>query len=353
MTSDQLGQLTADEFAALLPRLSAHQRAALLDAERRNGQALVEGAAPRFRGIGLVELRQRPRPSYVVDGYLQADSVAVLEGLDGTYKTFLALAWAHCVALGRDWFGRPVRQGRVLYLLGEGSRGLPKRADAWQIVHLHERQDVPDLVFVVDEMPQLWKGDASAVIAANPGPFVLVVTDTLARAMVGGNENLQQDMGLYVDGCDQLRRAYEGACVLNLRHLNASGSTRGSSALPGAIATKLRLEREGSSRVVTLSVRKQRDDEPLLPVQLTARSVELSTLDDRGRAETSLVLDAETRAGTGAGSKEAIRPRSGPPSSVLSTPCRPSIRPSPGRASATGGRPRGRPNRPSRTPVQV
>jgi hypothetical protein len=272
-------EIALEKAELLLYELSEHRR---------------QDARRRFAGLSLAELRQRPKPSYVVDGYLQADSVALMEGVDGSYKTFLALGWAHSVALGRSWFGRTVQQGRVLYLLGEGGRGLPRRADAWQIANLGARRDVEDLVFVVDEMPQLWKGDASLVIAANPGPFVLIVADTLARSMVGGNENLQQDMGLHIDACDQLRRAYDGACVLNLHHLNASGGTRGSTSLPGAIDTKLRLTREGATRIVTLAMPKQREDDTQPPLQLVARTVELGTVDDRGRPETSLVLESET-----------------------------------------------------------
>jgi AAA domain len=255
-------------------------------------EATPSVAASRFRALGLAELRKRPKPTYTVDRYLQADSLAVLEGVDGTYKTFVALAWAHCVGLGRPWLDRPVQKGRVLYLLGEGSRGLPKRADAWQIVNLGGRQDLDGTIgFVVDEMPQLWKGDASEVLAANPGPFALIVVDTLARAMVGGNENTQQDMGMLVAGCDELRRGSGGATVLILHHLNSTGGTRGSTSLPGAISTRLRLERQPGSRVVTLQVMKQREDEAEQAIALVARAVDLGTVDDRGRTETSLVLD--------------------------------------------------------------
>jgi hypothetical protein len=277
----------------------AIQRAQSAFADLSYPQRPLQIGSARFAGLSLAELRKRPAPSYIIEDYAQADSLAVLEGVDGSYKTFLALAMAHSVALGREWVGRHVVQGRVLYLLGEGARGLPRRADAWQIVNLGGREDVPDLVFVVDEMPQLWKGDAAAVIAANPGPFVFVIVDTLARSLVGGNENLQQDMGLLVDGCDELRRAYAGPCVLLLHHLNATGGTRGSTTLPGAISTKLRLDRPAGSRTVSLSVKKQRDDETAPPLQLVARTVELGTVDDRGRPETSLVLEAEKRAETG------------------------------------------------------
>lgn len=291
-----------DEALRLEPGIDGNYVVAELLARRGDANGAIVTTAGRFRALGLSELRKRPKPSYTIDRLLQADTVAVLEGIDGTYKSFLALAWAHCVALGRPWLGWPVQQGRVLYLLGEGSRGLPRRADAWQIVNLGQREDLEgNLGFVVDEMPQLWKGDASEVLAANPGLYALIVVDTLARAMVGGNENLQQDMGMLVAGCEDLRRGTGGATVLILHHLNGAGGTRGSTALPGAISTRLRLERHGTSRLVTLHVRKQRDDEPEQPTTLIARTVDLGTLDDQERAETSLVLELAPAGVEGAG----------------------------------------------------
>jgi hypothetical protein len=285
------GSNPAEAFNAHVQTLPTLEQKTLLE---RLAATDTGAAAPllRFRALGLTELRKRPRPSYVIDRLLQADTVAVLEGVDGTYKSFLALAWAHCIATGMPWRGCHVQQGRVLYLLGEGSRGLPKRADAWQIVNLGGCQDLDDeLQFVVDEMPQLWQDDARDVIAANPGPYRYVVVDTLARAMVGANENQQQDMGQLIAGCDRLRIAYDGACVLLVHHLNVAGGTRGSSALPGGVHTRLRLTRELGSRTAVLTTAKQKEDEPETPLVLVARTVELPTVDDQGRPDTSLVLD--------------------------------------------------------------
>jgi AAA domain len=221
--------------------------------------ALGPPSVSRFRGLSLRELRTRPKLSYTVDRWLQADSLALLDGTTESFKTFLAIHLAHCVALGRPWYERAVAQGRVLYLLGEGGRGVVKRADAWQIVHLGTRHDLDGVLsFVVDEMPQLWKGNATDVLAANPGPFQLVLIDTLARAMVGGDENSAQDMGALISGCDDLRRHGGGPTVLILHHLNLRGSSRGSTSLPGAITTHLRLERQAKGRVVQLTTEKQR-----------------------------------------------------------------------------------------------
>jgi hypothetical protein len=51
----------------------------------------------------------------------------------------------------------------------------------------------------------------------------LIVIDTLARCFGGGDENSAQDMGKFVQACDQLRRA-TGAAVLAVQGRNYCGS---------------------------------------------------------------------------------------------------------------------------------
>jgi putative DNA primase/helicase len=256
--------------------------------------AVFEGRgvdAVRFRALSLEDLEQRPEPDWVVYRVIPEDCVALLEGVTTSLKTFVALGLGYSVATGEPWLGRAVKQGRVLYLLGEGSRGLPRRARAWQIVNLGGPRPVDSMRFVIDQMPQLWKGDSAAVLASNPGGWRLIVVDTLARAMLGGDENLQKDMGLLVEGCDLLRRE-TGACVLVLHHLNAAGNSRGSTALPAGIHTQLRMSREPNSRTATLSFIKQKDDATEPPIVLVTRVVELGRLDEQGEAVTSLVLES-------------------------------------------------------------
>ena len=184
------------------------------------------------------------------------------QGTTASHKTFLALAFGYCVATGKDWLGRPCKQGRVLYLLGEGSRGLPRRARAWQIVNCGGRLPVNNIRFVVDEMPQLFKGDASRRWwPCNPGEWRLIIVDTLALPRHGWRRREQRRAHghAHCGGCEALRRA-TNACILILHHLNASGSSRGSTALPAGIHTQLRQVREPNSRTATLSVLKQKDD---------------------------------------------------------------------------------------------
>jgi predicted transcriptional regulator len=61
---------------------------------------------------------------------------------------------------------------------------------------------------------------------------VLVILDTMARCLVGGDENSAKDVGMFIEGCDEIRRQ-TGAAVMVVHHTGKSGNYRGSSALYG------------------------------------------------------------------------------------------------------------------------
>ena len=85
----------------------------------------------------------------------------------------------------------------------------------------------------------------------------LVIGDTLARCMPGGDENSAKDMGLLVEHTDKVRRRVD-CTFMWAHHTNrAAGTERGSSALRGACDTLLKL-----SATQVLTCDKQRDAEP-------------------------------------------------------------------------------------------
>src|SRR3990170_1404334 len=57
-----------------------------------------------------------PPLEWCVDGLLPLSSVSMLVGDPGAKKTFLAIDLAVCVAIGKPWLGRQVRQGPVLFI---------------------------------------------------------------------------------------------------------------------------------------------------------------------------------------------------------------------------------------------
>jgi hypothetical protein len=77
--------------------------------------ARAEGAA----GVTAPLLRSCAR-----DG---VGSFVVLYAPAANFKSFLALAWALSISEGRDWLGRKVKQGPVVYVCAEGGRGFGRR----------------------------------------------------------------------------------------------------------------------------------------------------------------------------------------------------------------------------------
>ncbi len=234
------------------------------------------------------EVLTLPPPVWLVDGILVCDTVAVLSGPPASYKSFLALDFALSVAAGQPWAGHAVKQGPVVYVAAEGRGGLSKRLRAWRIAT--QRGSVPCRFF--PEAVNLRDGVAVQHLLnkldAMPEPPKLVVIDTLARCMPGGDENSNKEMGELVDACDRIRR-HTGACVLLLHHVTkGTGQLRGASALLGALDTHLEMDRDGNT--VAVSCGKQKDAEPFATIFLTRTIVELGA-----DGETSLILRAENR----------------------------------------------------------
>lgn len=218
---------------------------------------------------GLVtdtDMERRPPPLYLVEGVLVLDSLAVLYGASGGGKTFVALDWALSVATGSWWQGRQVRRGPVLFVAAEGSGGLGARITAWKGAN---RTCGEAGVLIHAEPVNLLDPLAAAVVAeaAKQVGAVLVVVDTVARSMPGGDENSAKDIGRLVDNADVIRRA-SGASVLLVHHAgkDTSAGMRGSSALHGAVATVV--ECKGGEGRLVLSCAKQKDDAEFPPIHL-------------------------------------------------------------------------------------
>lgn len=230
--------------------------------------------AARLRAALLTaaELIKRPPPEYLIDQILPKGALGCVYGRPGSAKTFLALDWAFSVAAGMPWSAREIRGGPVLYIVAEGSGGLGIRVRVWlehaRLPDLEQIQFLPLAINLLD-VHQL---AALATVATEIGP-VLIVIDTLARSMVGGDENSARDVGLLIDAADKLRQA-TGATVLLVHHTGKDGQTyRGSSALEGACDTMIEVQLDGGT--VTIRCEKQKDDEPFEPIRMRLVTVDL------------------------------------------------------------------------------
>ena len=212
-------------------------------------------AKPTLLRLDELAARQASTP-YLVKGTLARGSYALIYGDRGEGKTFVALDIAYAVASGRQWMGKLVKQGTVLYLAFEGAGGLAKRAAALRR-HYGEEQ-VPFYVDTTGYNLRELEGRRAlgAVVAAMPEKPALIVIDTFAHALRGGDENSAQDVGAFNTAVQALI-ASTGACVLVIHHSgkNKSNGPRGSSALGAAIDTEIEI----AERRITAT--KQRDIE--------------------------------------------------------------------------------------------
>jgi hypothetical protein len=255
----------------------------------------VEPERPlRFRLRSLAEIEElTPKPAFV-EGVAPSGCIFGLVGPWGCGKSFVAVDWAMCAATGRDWQGRKVNGGPVIYITPEGVDDFGKRTKAWRIAR--GEPECPQNFHLITDAPQVMQpGDVEELlrlVETMAEPPALIVIDTVARHMVGGDENGQRDMGLFVHGLDRLRKA-TSATLLVVHHTGKDGKMRGSTALPGALEVFVEVQKIGEKGARLVSG-KAKDEAPFAPIGLIGRVVDLGEVDANGRPRNSLVFDLDT-----------------------------------------------------------
>lgn len=215
------------------------------------------------------ELGNMAPPRWKIEGLFEAESLVMVAGPPGSFKSFLVLDWILSMASGKNWNHRQTESSKCLYVLGEGKSSLNKRVNAWrQENHLSaaEAAALKENFLVTFDVPQLAQRAAvdnllSRLSDRGFRPDVVVV-DTFARSFVGMDENGQRDVGLWVEQADRLRAA--GLTVIFLHHTAKNTEFgvryRGSSALLGAMDTAMTVQRDPEiPHGIKVEVTKQKD----------------------------------------------------------------------------------------------
>lgn len=207
-------------------------------------------------------LRALPDAEPLIDNVLDHGTTALLYGRWGTGKSFIALDWSACVATGKSWQGRTTEQRRVLYVAAEGAFGLKARIEAWETGWNSRITD--EQMFILPRAVNLTNGAHVRNLAAlvDWGGYGLVVFDTLARCMVGADENSAKDCGVVVDVMNRIREATPDGrgVVLGVHHTGKDGKTfRGSSVFEAGADTVYSVNVDG--HVITLDREKRKDGE--------------------------------------------------------------------------------------------
>jgi hypothetical protein len=212
----------------------------------------------RLLHIGEVVGDIRP-PEYLIDGVIETETLGELFGDPGSCKTFVALSMLLCVASGRSWYGHAVKQGPVVYIVGEGRQGIARRLLAWGKYH---GMDVSTLPFFISSMPAALTDPASAAevaatiaeVTEQHGAPVAIAIDTLARNFGPGDENSTKDMGAFISNLD---RYLGNSCVRMVVHHSGHGDktrSRGNSALKGALDFEFNLSKKTGGKKDDITV---------------------------------------------------------------------------------------------------
>jgi hypothetical protein len=233
-----------------------------------------------------------------VEDVLTDGAASVIYGASNSGKTFFAIDLGAHVATGARWQEKEIEKGAVIYIALEGEQGAKNRIKAMRSrgkltadapfflcfapVNLRD----PSHPKAVSEM--IRKVTESAGI-----PVRLVIIDTLARAMAGGDENSGKDMGEAVETIDAVR-ALTGAHVMLIHHSgkDAARGARGHSCLRAAIDTEIEVIHPDGEKYRTATILKQRDLGTNPPLVFSLEVVEVG-INRRGKPITSCVVKEE------------------------------------------------------------
>ena len=215
------------------------------------------------RLFSAMEVMQMAPPEWLVDDTVPRDGISMLVGQSGVGKSFMAVDLAMHIAAGKPWLGHEVKQGPVIYVAAEGFGGMSPRINSWMRQHGSGVSKIP--LFILGRALFLMNAEEVENLLemceeqADERP-VLIIIDTVAKAMFGGDENSAQAIGTFLQSCDVLKRV-TGAAILLLHHLRKDGlAERGSSALRAGVDQQMLLRARGDS--LTLKCQKQKDFAP-------------------------------------------------------------------------------------------
>lgn len=229
----------------------------------------MKRAEDRWTFLTLEDMEQLPPPQWLVDGFIQEETLVAIYGAPESGKSFLAIDMAMSVASDRRWHGRDVMPGAVLYIAAEGAMGLSKRVRAWRA----ERgvNGAAPFHLMRQNLNLTDSKEATAfcrVMGEKLGALRMIVIDTLNQTASGADENSAQDMGRYIESMKRLRDE-SGAAVVVIHHSgkDASKGLRGSTALLGGFDTTIEVVRPNlDGPAVNVRVRKQKDAEKEKPI---------------------------------------------------------------------------------------
>ncbi|WP_192359490.1 AAA family ATPase [Mesorhizobium mediterraneum] len=238
----------------------------------------------RFRMTWFDDIADsRPKHS-LINGMLGEGEFTMVSGMPGSGKSVIMTDAACHVAAGREWHGRKVKQGLVIYVAAERQALTERRMLAFRKVH--GVKDVPLLVLggMIDLTTGLADADALATAINDAGkacgePCVWIIIDTLTRTFGPGDQHQSKDMAKFVRSCDRLSEKTK-AHVTVIHHTGWAGDRgKGAIDLDGAVDASFMVKKSASGYALECDGANDGDEGTIC--HFTMKGIEVG-IDDEG-----------------------------------------------------------------------
>lgn len=233
-------------------------------------------------------------PEWTVQHYIRSQGVGYVFAPPDTYKTFLMMDIAACIATGENWAGKATKKGNVLYISAEGGNEISKRVKVWEDNYSTDTES--NILIIKEPISPVVKEEFNWLLnkAIEHEEFTgfktkLIVFDTLSQCAKSLDDNSSKDMSEFIRCCIKLSIQLKTA-VIFVHHTNKSGKCRGSSVFEGNSDFIFEMKKSKENLAVTLYCEKQKDYKKPLPLHVKLASQDLDLFYSDGEAVSSLVI---------------------------------------------------------------
>ncbi|WP_025157541.1 AAA family ATPase [Leifsonia aquatica] len=165
-------------------------------------------------------------PQPIVPGLIYTETIATIAATGGLGKSALMIDVAACAATGLPFLGREVRQGRTLFIAGEGIAAMEQRLRAWEMA----RGVTYGTVTGVDFLSGVSLNAATLQSLGRlqrEQRYQMIVVDTVAANVPLKNENDNTEVSAFIKAFRKEVQSAPQATGVLLHHVTENVDSRG------------------------------------------------------------------------------------------------------------------------------